>query len=101
MSVYDGKPYTLVGQNGNVFNLLGYTEKALRECHQQHRWEEIHRIATSGDYDHAVATLTMVLDDLNEENDLEEPDCNGCDGLCEDGSCGYGDCIYGDDDEDD
>lgn len=46
----------LVGKNGNAYNLLAIVRKALRENGMQDKVEEFTKKATSGDYDHLLAT---------------------------------------------
>ena len=58
----DGPKYpditvTLVGQDGNVFNLLGICKMAMRKHGIANQFEIFHKEATSGDYDHALQTM--------------------------------------------
>ena len=52
-----GLPLRLVGQDGNAFAILGAAQKALRRAglHDEH-WNNYHTEATSGDYNHLLAT---------------------------------------------
>ena len=47
----------LVGQDGNAFMILGLASKALKRAgkYDEH-WNSYHTEATSGDYDHLLAT---------------------------------------------
>lgn len=52
-----GIEVAIIGADGNVFNLLGICRKALSRAHRMDLWDEFFKEATSGDYDHALATI--------------------------------------------
>ena len=47
----------IVGADGNVFNLLGICRRALGRAGRLDLWDEFYKEATSGDYNHALATI--------------------------------------------
>lgn len=47
----------IIGADGNVFNLLGICRKALSRAKRMDLWDKFFKEATSGDYDHALATI--------------------------------------------
>lgn len=47
----------IIGADGNVFNLLGICRRALSRAGKIELWDEFHKEATSGDYNHALATI--------------------------------------------
>lgn len=47
----------IIGADGNVFNLLGICRKALSRAKRMDLWDDFFKEATSGDYDHALATI--------------------------------------------
>ena len=47
----------IIGADGNVFNLLGICRKALGRAGKIELWDEFRKEATSGDYNHALATI--------------------------------------------
>ena len=48
----------LIGEDGNVFNLLGICKRELFRAGKGILWEEFFKEATSGDYNHALATMS-------------------------------------------
>ena len=46
----------LIGQDGNAFNVLGKARRALRQAGRGDEWTTFEAEATSGDYDHLLAT---------------------------------------------
>ena len=48
----------LVGEDGNVFNLLGICKRALDRNGKSNLWNDFYKEATSGDYYHALAVMT-------------------------------------------
>ena len=46
----------LIGQDGNAFNILGKARRALRQVGRGDEWTTFQAEATSGDYDHLLAT---------------------------------------------
>ena len=47
----------LVGEDGNAFAILGRCYQALVRARRRDLWEEFRKEATSGDYNHALATI--------------------------------------------
>jgi len=53
----------LVGQNGNVFNLLGICTKALKRADQDEEAGKLQsRVLSSGSYDEALAIMLEYVD---------------------------------------
>ena len=52
-----GVKVEIIGVDGNVFNLLGICRQALSRAKKMEYWDEFFKEATSGDYDHALATI--------------------------------------------
>ena len=50
-------PVKLVGEDGNAFAILGRCYQALVRARRRDLWEEFRKKATSGDYNHALATI--------------------------------------------
>lgn len=59
MPRYDDVHIRLVGEDGNAFSILGRVARALRRAGHGDVVEEFHAEATSGDYDHLLATTLM------------------------------------------
>ena len=75
----------LVGQDGNVFNLLGICTNALRRAGQSEEAKELqNRVMSSGSYYDAIAIMYEYVDDAgssagedddnNSDDDYEEDD---------------------------
>ena len=47
----------IIGADGNVFNLLYICQRALLRARKIELWNEFYKEATSGDYNHALATI--------------------------------------------
>ena len=67
--------YTLVGQNGNAFCLMGYTGQAMADAHRKlpedprftkEADEALMKDAMSSDYSHLLCVLSKKLDEINE-----------------------------------
>lgn len=57
MPKYPNITVELVGQNGNAFNILGICLRAMREADlPQEERDAFEKEATSGNYDHLLAT---------------------------------------------
>lgn len=55
----------LIGEDGNVYNLLGKVLRALKKGgYDQKFQDELVRKATSGDYNHAIATINDYVEIL-------------------------------------
>lgn len=76
MSKYDGKPYSLVGQDGNAYFLMGYTAKAMEECgFSQAEIDQMVKEAKSSDYYHLVYVCGEYVEKCNDtfiDDDYEE-----------------------------
>lgn len=59
----------IIGADGNVFNLLGICRRALVRAGKIELWDEFYKEATSGDYNHALATIA----DYFEVGSVDEP----------------------------
>ena len=74
--------YTLVGLNGNAFNLMGYTARAMEVAYKntgnsdynQDHIDEFYGNAMSGDYSHLVCVCQDMIDKINKELGLKEPE---------------------------
>ena len=65
--------YSLVGQDGNAFALMGYTARCMKECGLRDEIEEMRKRATSGDYYNLIRVCDEYVQRCNEINpDLEE-----------------------------
>ena len=68
----------MVGEDGNAFACLGRCMQALRRAGKMEMCDEFHAEATSGDYNHLLATIMDWFDvDLfedEEENEYELED---------------------------
>ena len=58
----------LVGEDGNAFAILGRCYQALVRARRRDLWDEFRKEATSGDYNHLLATVC----DYFEVNDFKE-----------------------------
>ena len=58
--------YTLTGQDGNAYNLMGYTANALRREGLGYLVKEMHEDAMSDDYYHLVAVCHDYVQMANE-----------------------------------
>ena len=61
----------LVGEDGNAFAILGRCYQALVRARRRDLWEEFRKEATSGDYNHLLATVCdyFVVDDFKEDEE--------------------------------
>lgn len=67
--------YTLVGVDGNAWCVMGYTARALKHEGLRDLVEEMHKRATSGDYNNLLCVCMEYIDMANEkaiENGWEE-----------------------------
>ena len=71
----------LVGQDGNVFNLLGICTRALKKSGQDEEAKELQkRVLSSGSYDEALALMLKYVEETgNDSDDDEDEDEDGCD----------------------
>ena len=47
----------IIGADSNVYNLLGICRRALQKAKRMDLWDEFYAEATSGDYNHTLATI--------------------------------------------
>lgn len=88
----------LVGQNGNIFNILGIASRALKEAGYADEAKEMQtKVFASDSYQEALAIVLQYVDegDDDDEYKCEECECDECgividsddyecyDGLCE------------------
>ncbi len=61
----------IIGADGNVYNLLGICRRALGRAGKIELWNEFYKEATSGDYNHALATIAdwFIVCSVNEDED--------------------------------
>ena len=52
----------IIGADGNIFNLLGICRRALQTAKRMDLWEEFYAEATSGDYNHVLATIAKYFE---------------------------------------
>lgn len=66
--------YSLIGQDGNAFFLMGYTANALKQTGHKDLVSTMHEEATSGDYYHLIGVCQKYIDIANEglEDDEDE-----------------------------
>ena len=65
--------YSLVGQDGNAFALMGYTARALKREGLRDLVPQMQKEATSGDYNNLICVCDRYLDKANEAaGDVEE-----------------------------
>ena len=58
--------YSLVGQDGNAFALMGYTAKALKNEGLADQVKPMREEAMSGDYNNLICVCDRYLDKANE-----------------------------------
>ena len=63
----------IIGADGNVYNLFGICRRALRRARKIELWDEFYKEATSGDYNHALATIADYFE-IGSVNDDEQED---------------------------
>ena len=61
----------IIGADGNVFNLFSICRRALIRAGKGELWDEFYKEATSGDYNHALATIAdwFIACSVNEDED--------------------------------
>ena len=61
----------IIGADGNVFNLFSICRRALIRAGKIELWDEFYKEATSGDYNHALATIAdwFIVCSVNEDED--------------------------------
>ena len=74
----------IIGADGNIFNLLGICRRALQKANRMDLWNEFYAEATSGDYNHLLATVcdyfVVDADEDDDDNRWLEDSING---LCD------------------
>ena len=72
------KAYTLVGINGNAYNIMGYVRDAMHDANMTNDDIDAYvKDATSSDYDHLLAVSCEMIDRVNEIlglNDYDDED---------------------------
>ena len=63
----------IIGADGNIFALLGICRRALSRAGKSELWDEFYKEATSGDYNHALATIADYFE-IGSVNDNEQED---------------------------
>ena len=59
--------YSLVGVDGNAFNIMGYVVSAMRECRFSKTERDAYvKDATSGDYNYLLRASAVMIDECNE-----------------------------------
>jgi hypothetical protein len=65
----------LVGQDGNVFNLLGICVKALKKVGQYEEAQKLQKkVLECGSYDQALVTMLEYVDDTGEDSEEDDDD---------------------------
>ena len=61
----------IIGADGNVFNLFSICRRALIRAGKGELWNEFYKEATSGDYNHALATIAdwFIVCSVDEDED--------------------------------
>lgn len=69
----------LVGQNGNIFNILGIASRALKEAGYADEAKEMQtEVFASDSYEEALAIVLQYVDDDDEADDDDECECEEC-----------------------
>ena len=69
------KAYTLVGINGNAYNIMGYVRDAMHDANMTNNDIDAYvKDATSSDYDHLLAVSCEMIDRVNEILGLNDYD---------------------------
>lgn len=69
------KAYTLVGINGNAYNIMGYVRDAMHDANMTNDDIDAYiKDATSSDYNHLVAVSCEMIDRVNEILGLNDYD---------------------------
>ena len=69
--------YSLIGQSGNAFSILGYTARCMKECGLKDEVKEMQEKATSSDYNNLISVCNEYVQRCN---DIA---CNGLDESCD------------------
>lgn len=81
MSIYDKKPYSLVGQDGNAYSITGYTAQAMKQCNLYGEIDSMYKEATCGDYNNLICVCDSYIQKCNatfepEWDDEDDEDWN-------------------------
>ena len=69
------KAYTLVGINGNAYNIMGYVRDAMHDANMTNKDIDAYvKDATSSDYNHLLAVSCEMIDRVNEILGLNDYD---------------------------
>lgn len=69
----EGEKYSLVGQDGNAFALMGYTARCMKECGLRNEISEMREKAMSGDYNNLICVCDEYVQRCNEiAGDMDE-----------------------------
>ena len=63
---YDEDKYSLVGQDGNAFALMGYTAKCMKECGLRDEIEKMREEAMSSDYNNLISVCDSYVQKCND-----------------------------------
>lgn len=64
------KKYSLIGVDGNAFNIMGYVRRAMKEAgFTREEIEAYTKDATSGDYNHLLVVSIDIIDRCNEKGE--------------------------------
>jgi hypothetical protein len=67
----------LVGQDGNVFNLLGICIRALKKAGQSEESQELkNRVFGCGSYDEALAIMLEYVEEVGDDTEEGDYDCD-------------------------
>ncbi len=69
--------YSLIGQSGNAFSILGYTARCMKECGLKDEVKEMQEKATSSDYNNLISVCNGYVQRCN---DIA---CNGLEESCD------------------
>lgn len=79
-----GVTVDIIGQDGNAFMILGIASKALKRAGKYDEfWNDYHTEATSGDYNHLLATTMKYFEIGGFSANNEDEESNSCE------RCGY------------
>lgn len=63
------KKYSLVGQDGNAYSVMGYTARALKQTGHRDLVTKMEKEAMSDDYDNLIRVCVRYIDIANGEED--------------------------------
>lgn len=69
----------LIGQNGNIYNVLGIASRALKEAGYADEAKEMQtKVFASDSYAEALAIVLQYVDEADDDDDDEEYECEEC-----------------------